>query len=120
MVALAACLLSLRPACGEASSGAERLADVRSFAFAIGDGALEGDVTRRLAPFDQVIVDGAEARTAQVRALRAQGKVVLAYLSVGTIERYRSWYRAGRRYRLDLWGTGGSGTPTPPGPAFAA
>ena len=32
---------------------------------------------------------------------------MLAYLSVGTIERYRSWYRAARPYRLDLWGDWG-------------
>ena len=79
---------------------------------------VSGDYLRRLEPFDLVVVDGAEARRSQVRALRERGKVVLAYVSVGTIERYRPWYRAARPYRLDLWGTGASGTPTPPRPAF--
>ena len=88
-------------ACG--SSAAPRhpkLEDVRSFAFALGSGNLDGDVTSRFAPFDLVVVDGEEARSSQVRALRAQGKVVLAYLSVGTIEPGRFWYRRARRYRL--------------------
>ena len=96
-----------------AASRDSRLAQVDSFAFAIGEGTLGGDYQRRLAPFDLVVVDGVEARRSQVRALRNRGKIVLAYVSVGTIERYRSWYRAARRYRLDLWGTGASGMPTP-------
>lgn len=73
---------------------------MHSFAFAIGSGDLNGDVSRRLAPFDLVVVDGEEATAAQVRALRARGTVVLAYLSVGTIEPGRSWYRAAKPYRL--------------------
>ncbi len=90
-----------------AASRDSRLAQVDSFAFAIGEGTLGGDYQRRLAPFDLVVVDGVEARRSQVRALRNRGKIVLAYVSVGTIERYRSWYRAARRYRLDLWGDWG-------------
>ncbi len=77
-----------------------KLRGVESFAFALGTGNLGGDVTARFAPFDLVVVDGEEARSSQVRALRAQGKVVLAYLSVGTIERGRFWYRRAERYRL--------------------
>ncbi len=90
-----------------AASREPRLAKVDSFAFAIGEGTLGGDYQRRLAPFDLVVVDGVEARRSQVRALRDRGKVVLAYVSVGTIERYRSWYRSARPYRLDLWGDWG-------------
>ncbi len=84
-----------------------RLDDAGSFAFAIGEGTLSGDYVRRLAPFDLVVVDGVEARRSQVKALRDSGKVVLAYVSVGTIERYRAWYGAARPYRLDLWGDWG-------------
>ncbi len=98
--------VSVSPACA-AWSKDPRLAKVESFAFAIGDGALKGDFARRLWPFDLVVVDGVEARPAQVSALRAGGKVVLAYLSVGTIERYRPWYRRARPYRLGLWGDWG-------------
>lgn len=97
---------AMAPAADAAPRNA-RLAGVRSWSFAIGDGALRGVYQRRLAPFDLVVVDGAEARQRQVAALRARGKIVLAYLSVGTVERYRSWYRSAKPYRLDLWGDWG-------------
>lgn len=80
-----------------------RLNQARTFAFAIGDGALRGDYLRRLAPYDLVVVDGVEARRSQIRALRARGKIVLGYLDVGAIERTRSWYRAAKPYRMELW-----------------
>jgi endo-alpha-1,4-polygalactosaminidase (GH114 family) len=89
------------------SHGSPRLERARTFAFALGDGALRGDYLRRFGPYDLVVVDGAETRSVQVRALRARGKVVLGYLSVGTVERGRSWFRSARRYRLDLWGDWG-------------
>jgi uncharacterized protein (TIGR01370 family) len=37
---------------------------------------------------------------ARVAQLRSGGPIVLGYLSVGTIEPYRPWYRKLRRYRL--------------------
>ncbi|MEO7197931.1 MAG: endo alpha-1,4 polygalactosaminidase [Solirubrobacterales bacterium] len=77
-----------------------KLQQVRSFAFALGTGTLDGDVTARFAAFDLVVVDGEEARSSQVRALRARGKLVLAYLSVGTVEPGRFWYRQAKAYRL--------------------
>lgn len=88
-------------ACGSSAATTHpKLQPVQSFAFALGSGNLDGDVTSRFAPFDLIVVDGEEARGSQVRALRARGKVVLAYLSVGTIEPGRSWYRRARPYRL--------------------
>lgn len=87
----------------EAQTPKQRLASARSFAFALGSGTLDGDVTERLAPFDLVVVDGQEVTRAQVRALRARGKLVLAYVSVGTIEPGRPWYRRARRFRLDAY-----------------
>ncbi len=43
-------------------------------------------------------------RTAgEVAALRARGATVLAYLSVGTIEKWRSWYPNLKPYRLAAW-----------------
>lgn len=79
-----------------------RLAAVRTFAFAIGDGGLDGDLARRYAGYDLVVVDGRLVTPAQVRLPRAGGRrVVLGYLSVGTIERWRPWYPAARRYALE-------------------
>ncbi len=54
----------------------------------------------RLAPYDLVVVDGESARRGRIAQLRARGSIVLGYLSVGTIEPYRSWYRALKRFRL--------------------
>jgi len=91
-----------------APAAADRSLDgVDSWAPALGSGMLEGDYRTRFAPFDLIVVDGEEATRAQVAALRRDGKIVLGYLSIGTIESYRSWYRAARRYRLDLWGDWG-------------
>lgn len=81
----------------------QRLARVRSFAFAIGSGDLSGDVARRYAGYGLVVVDGESATSAQVAALRRDGALVLAYLDAGTIEPYRSWYRQAKPYRLDFW-----------------
>ncbi len=83
-----------------------KLRGVDTFALAIGDGVLDGPPPRlagRLAGYDLVVLDGQEATAADVRALRRRGARVLAYLSVGTIERPRPWFPAARRYRLELW-----------------
>ena len=80
-----------------------RLRAVRSFGLAIGSGDLAGDIGARYHGYDLVVVDGQQANARQVATLRAGRRLVLAYVSVGTIERGRPWYRAARRYRLDLW-----------------
>lgn len=80
-----------------------RLRAVHSWAFAIGDGDLNGNLVARYARYDLVIVDGEGASAAQVAALRRAGKIVLAYLDVGTIEPYRSWYPLLKPYRLAYW-----------------
>jgi len=77
-----------------------------SFAFAIGDDQLAGgpqQVHDRLGAFDLVVVDGELARADEVAALRRAGSTVLAYLSVGTIERWRSWYAELKPFRLGAW-----------------
>jgi len=79
------------------------LAHVRSWAFGIGSGDLEGDIAKRYAPFDLVIVDGDEATPRQVAELREHGAIVLAYLDVGTIEPGRPWFSRAKPFRLDLW-----------------
>ena len=90
------------------SSKATRLATARSFALAIGDRALTGNLSRRYAHFDLVVVDGEGARARDVKAIhRASGGLVFAYLDVGTIESYRGWYKAAKRYRLEYWGEWG-------------
>lgn len=76
----------------------DRLAGVRTFALALGDGA----ANRNLDGYGLVVVDG-DTPARRVKALRAGGAVVLGYLSVGTIESYRSWFRAARPYRLERW-----------------
>jgi uncharacterized protein (TIGR01370 family) len=78
----------------------------RSFAFAIGNGNLAGgpeQVADRLGDFDLVVVDGELARADEVAALRASGITVLGYLSVGTIEEWRSWFPLLKRFRLGAW-----------------
>ncbi len=87
----------------ERSSADPRLSAVESWGFAIGTGSLRGDPARRFAGYDLVVVDGQEVRPHQVRALREGGAIVLGYLSVGTIEIYRPWYRRLKPYRLEAW-----------------
>jgi uncharacterized protein (TIGR01370 family) len=77
-----------------------------SFAFAIGNGMLAGgpeQVADRLGAFGLVVVDGELANADEVAALRARGATVLGYLSVGTIEKWRSWYPRLKRFRLGAW-----------------
>ena len=71
-----------------------------------------------MAGYDLVVLDGQEAGAADVRALRRRGVRVLAYLSVGTIERSRPWYAAARRYRLELWQEWGEWYADTSAPAF--
>ena len=61
------------------------------------------DVADRLGEFDLVVIDGELARRDEIAALRSGGSTVLGYLSVGTIERWRSWYRSLKRFRLEAW-----------------
>ena len=53
-----------------------------------------------LSRYDLVVVDGEQTKPASVARLRAGGAVVLGYLSVGTIEPFRSWYRKLKPYAL--------------------
>ncbi len=93
------------PASAEPSD--PRLAAVEDWAFAISTDVDSDAVARRLAPFDLVVVDGELTSKGRVRQLRGQGALVLAYLDVGTIESFRSWYRKAKPYRMELWGDWG-------------
>ena len=91
-------------ACTAAASALPpRLSAVHTWAFAIGNGTLRGDVAKRYSSYDLVVVDGQEVTRGQVAALHQAGKLVLGYLDVGTIEPFRPWYRRAKPYRLDYW-----------------
>jgi hypothetical protein len=82
---------------------APRLASVHTWAFAIGNGTLSGNLARRYAGYDLVVVDGQEVTRRQVATLHHGGALVLGYLDAGTIEPYRPWFRQAKPYRLDYW-----------------
>jgi len=109
IVLTSAFLLALATASGSAANGRKaQLTDARSFGFAIGDGTLRGDLSKRYARFDLVVVDGESSGAEAVAAIRRNSNgLVLAYLDVGTIEDYRGWYKAAKPYRLDYWGDWG-------------
>jgi polysaccharide biosynthesis protein PelA len=103
---LAAALLavgSVVVCAGAAAATPPRPGAVHTWAFAIGNGTLSGDVAHRYAAYDLVVVDGQEVTRAQVAVLHRDGALVLGYLDVGTIEPYRPWYRRAKPYRLDYW-----------------
>jgi endo-alpha-1,4-polygalactosaminidase (GH114 family) len=102
----AAVAIIVLAAAGSPAAENGRALPPRSFAFAIGNGNLAGgpaQVAERLGDFELVVVDGELARVDEVAALRARRVTVLGYLSVGTIEEWRSWYRSLRRFRLGAW-----------------
>lgn len=86
-----------------ASPTAAKLRAARTFSFALGARLTAQNVTR-LRHRDLVVVDGEEASAAQVRRLRAKGAVVLGYLSVGSVESWRSWFGLLRDHRLEPLG----------------
>ncbi|MDX6606978.1 MAG: polysaccharide biosynthesis protein PelA [Solirubrobacterales bacterium] len=76
------------------------LAQVHDFAFGLGLNANDPAVLASLEQYDLVVIDGELTKPATVARLRAAGVVVLGYLSVGTIEPFRSWYRKLKPYAL--------------------
>jgi len=98
-----AILLPLAPPSAAAGPDGAELGALETWGFAIGNGTLRGDLSRRYAGYELLVVDGQEADRRDVGELRAGGRVVLGYLSVGTIERYRPWYRRLKPYRLEAW-----------------
>ncbi|MSO41800.1 MAG: hypothetical protein EXQ70_07925 [Solirubrobacterales bacterium] len=95
--------------CAPASAApdAPRLAAVNDWSFAISTDVDSDAAVQRLAPYDLVVVDGELTKKGRVRQLQDQGALVLAYLSVGTIESFRSWYAKAKPYRMELWGDWG-------------
>ena len=106
----AGCVLAVAVAGGGAGGRADAgaagtalapgLEGVETFAFAIGGRGIAGDSTRRLRRYGLIVADGEDSPAERVAELRERGKVVLAYLSVGTIEDWRSWFDEAKPYRL--------------------
>lgn len=107
LIALALLGACLQAAPARAASGDPRLAAVEDWAFAISTDVDDDAAVARLARFDLVVVDGEQTPAGRIAQLKAGGSLVLGYLAVGTIERFRSWYRRARPFRLELWGDWG-------------
>ena len=76
-----------------------RMARAASWSLALAERAAAAD----LRGYSLVVVDGETTPATRVRTLQASGSIVLAYLSIGTIEDGRWWSNAARGYRLDRW-----------------
>jgi uncharacterized protein (TIGR01370 family) len=107
VLALAAAVAGGAVGAGSTSAGEPQSLDgVQGWAFAIGNHTLDGNVQAvgdRYSRFDLVVVDGEEATGADISAIQAHGTIVLGYLSVGTIEKWRQWYPDVKKYRLKAW-----------------
>lgn len=98
----------LAASCAPAAASAapttkQRLQAAKTFAPALGV-KLTATNVKRLAARDLVVVDGDDVTSGQVQRLRAKGAVVLAYLSVGSVESWRSWFPKLENYRLEELG----------------
>lgn len=82
----------------------ERLPNVKSWAFALGIDLEDPGVRTTLSNYDLVVVDGEDATDELVAGLKEDGALVLGYVSVGSIENWRSWYSQVSAYRLELMG----------------
>lgn len=79
------------------------LAHVQTWTLALDENVPPGQAADRFAGFDLVVLDGEATSKETIAELQTNRKIVLGYLSIGTIERGRWWYQAARHYRLDLW-----------------
>ncbi|MFT4035422.1 MAG: endo alpha-1,4 polygalactosaminidase [Patulibacter sp.] len=104
--AVLACMLA--GACPSGALAAEqtakaRLGAAKSFTMALG-ATLTTSKIARLATRDLVVVDGDDTSAKQVAGLQRRDAVVLGYLSVGTVEAWRSWFSLLRNDRLEALG----------------
>lgn len=86
-----------------ATPAQDRLHEAKTFCFGLGADTGKPAVLEALKDFDLVVIDGEYAGRSEVSALKSAGVIVLAYLSVGSIEKGRKWYKRVKRYRLDHW-----------------
>ncbi len=98
------------PACAAGAGGSAattpstaKLQAARTFAFGLGVKLTTTNVAR-LGRRDLVVVDGEAASPAVVARLHARGALVLGYLSVGSVESWRSWFPLLKPYRLEPLG----------------
>lgn len=99
LLTLAVLAIALWATKADAAPQDPRLQAVEDFAFAIGKDIGEYDA-ELLNDYDLVVVDG-ELTPDWVWGIRHNsGTLALGYLSVGTLEPYRTWYRKLKRYRL--------------------
>ncbi|MGH9027866.1 MAG: endo alpha-1,4 polygalactosaminidase [Acidimicrobiia bacterium] len=90
------------------AAGPPALAGVHSFALALGGKPInDPGVRAKLLDYDLVVVDGEDAPAPLISELRDHNVIVLGYLSVGTIEKWRSWYPRAKQYRGTRWGDWG-------------
>ncbi len=85
------------------SPASAKLQAARTFAFGLGVKLTSANVAR-LGRRDLVVVDGEDASPAVVARLHARGALVLGYLSVGSVESWRSWFPLLKPYRLEPLG----------------
>jgi len=86
-----------------ATPNRSRLRESKTFAFGLGGDVLSKSF-ENLKKYDLVVIDGEEATKAQIKDLQQSGAIVLGYLSIGTIEQGRFWFKRVTPYRLDFWG----------------
>ncbi|MBO9532767.1 MAG: endo alpha-1,4 polygalactosaminidase [Solirubrobacteraceae bacterium] len=86
-----------------AATAKQELKSARTFAFALGVDLTSANLTR-LARRDLVILDGEDAGSAKVKRLQRGGALVLGYLSVGSVESWRSWFSLLEDHRLEPLG----------------
>jgi hypothetical protein len=100
LITLAVLALALWASEARSAPRDARLATVQDFAFALGIDVDSDAEVERLRAYDLVVVDGELTSAQRVAQLRSGGTIVLGYLSVGTIEPFRSWYRKLKPFRL--------------------
>lgn len=89
--------------CGPGTNPVDRLATAQNWVFGLGVNLDAADTCTRLGAYDLVVIDGEDASPELVTCLKGEGSIVLGYLSVGTIENWRSWYPQVEQYRLQAW-----------------
>jgi endo-alpha-1,4-polygalactosaminidase (GH114 family) len=90
------------------AGGPPALDGVATFALALGGKPINDPTERsKLFDYDLVVVDGEDAPLSLIDDLHDESAIVLGYLSVGTIEKWRSWYPDAKPYRGPLWGDWG-------------
>lgn len=82
------------------SPAQQQLHEAKTFIPALG-APLTAKNVARLARRDVVVIDGELTTSGEVKRLKARGALVLAYLSVGSVESWRTWFPQLKDYRLD-------------------